>query len=260
MNLRRSRWAAHAVAGVVSVVSLCFIVPCAAGWPELSGMANVQSNHHEHSSGASNEQQQLSPEVAATPELLRGEPFSEFNHRLAGIFLVLGGLFFLAQNALAMRWRFGQYIFPVCLLLPGSYLLLMSDPKWPFGPGSFWHYFTTNTQFMQHKIYAVILLVIGGVEFLRARQTLRAGWAAFVFPGLGALGALLLLFHPHAPDHDMNSMQLVQSQHLGFAAVGGLVAVSKALSEIDWRARRYCLYAWPVLISVLGALLILYRE
>lgn len=258
MSLRKFRWAVHVV-GILSVLSLCCIVGNAAGWPGPPRLATVQSDHHTHSQAPRSEQQP-SPEVAATPELLRGEPFSEFNHRLAGIFLVVGGLFFLAQNSFFMRWRFGKYVFPLCMFLPGIYLLFLSDPKWPFGPEGFWHYFTTNTQFMQHKIYAVILLVIGGVEFLRARQTLRAAWAAFVFPGLGAFGALLLLFHPHAPDHDMNSMQLVQSQHLAFAAVGGLVAISKALSEIDWRARQYCLYAWPVLISILGVLLIFYHE
>ncbi len=244
---------------VIGLLCLCTIAGGVIGWADQLALAQGHYRHGLHSP-AHPDAQQLPPEISATPEMLRGEPFSEFNHRLAGAFLVIGGLFFFFQNFLAACWKFGRYVFSVCMFLPGLYLLLLSDPKWPFGPESFWHYFTTNTQFMQHKIYAVILLIIGGTEFLRARQTWQAAWTAFIFPAVAAFAALLLLFHPHAPGHDMNSMQLVQTQHLGFAVVGGLVAVSKALSEIEWRGRGYFLRAWPVLVTLLGILLVVYRE
>ncbi len=226
----------------------------------LLAAADEQHDPHNLADRTASGTPSVPPEVQRTPAILRGKPFSEFNHRLAGLFLIVGGGFFLWQSAAPAKGKHLRYVFPLCLFVPGLYLLFLSDPKWPFGPESFWHYFTTNTQFMQHKIFSLLLMVMGTVEFLRERRVLTGTWSAFVFPALGAVGATLLLFHPHAPGHDMQTMRSVESQHLVFALVGGLIVITKTWTEIGWRGARFCQLAWPALLCILGFFLLAYAE
>jgi hypothetical protein len=190
---------------------------------------------------------------------------SEFNHHLAGVLVAFAGIFILAQGRLAKRWPLVRYAWPMCFLAAGLFLLIFSDTEiWPFGPQTPWYALTHNAEDLQHKIFAVILLAVGYVEFQRARGRLTAPWAAWFFPVVGGAGAILLLFHVHGGDmqapHAMESMEHIQMQHRWFAATGFGIAIANGLAETPQRWQQFFSKIWPTLLIVLGVLLTQYTE
>src|SRR5262249_34959372 len=135
---------------------------------------------------------------AAQAKLLADKKESEFNHHLAGFFVVLAGLFILTSDHLNTRWPAIKYAWPLCFLLSGIFVLVFSDTElWPFGPKNWWVGVTGNLEVLQHKTFAIILLGLGIIETLRARGSLRAAWSAWIFPVLAVAGSVMLLFHAH---------------------------------------------------------------
>ena len=198
-------------------------------------------------------------------EALASKKESEFNHHLAGIFVILAGLFVLLEGSLPQRWRLLRYAWPLCFLLAGLFLLVFSDTElWPFGPQSWWYGLTHNAEDLQHKAFAVILLALGVVEFQRARGVLKSQWARWVFPLAAFCGSVMLLFHEHHPgmhaaDH-MAVMARVQAEHLNFAVAGFGVGLLKGLSEVPSRWQQLLAKLWPIPIIALGVMLLLYTE
>jgi hypothetical protein len=189
---------------------------------------------------------------------------SEFNHQFAGALVILAAVFFLAQGSLTKRWVYARYAWPTCFLIAGLFLLIFSDTEiWPFGYMSFVYAVTHDPEDLQHKTFAVILLVLAAVEMLRASGRLKAAWSAWVFPAVGLGGAILLLFHHHGGMHGpdaMRTMVRVQHQHLRFAEAGGGAAVIKALAESTQKWHETLNKIWPILLIALGVMLLMYTE
>ena len=190
---------------------------------------------------------------------------SEFNHRLAGLFVIVAGVFILSESSLAKRWPMVRYAWPMCFLAVGIFLLVFSDTEiWPFGPQTPWHALTHNAEDLQHKIFAIILLAIGYIELQRARGQLSARWATWFFPAVGVVGATLLLFHVHGGDmqapHAMETMEHIQKQHRWFAATGLGVALANGLAGTPQKWQQLFKKVWPALLIVLGVLLTQYTE
>lgn len=202
---------------------------------------------------------------AAQAKLLRDKKESEFNHHLAGIFVILAGLFILTGDRLKTRWPAIKYAWPLCFLLSGIFVLIFSDTElWPFGPKNWWVGVSGNLEVLQHKTFALILLGLGVIEMLRAKGTLRAVWSTWVFPVLAVAGSVMLLFHAHdAGMHGpgaMNTMKRIQMQHFSYAALGVGIAVSKGFSDTNYSMHRLFGVLWPFLMISLGILLAFYRE
>ncbi len=232
-----------------------------------------------------------------TPE--QGKAFSEFNHRMAGVFLLAIGL--LAIGSLVdSRLSFLGKFWPFLFLLPGLYLAAMSDPEvWPMGTQTWVQVFESNPEARQHKVFALLLIAMGVLEFQRARGKLGRFLATWSFPALAVFGAALLFFHPHNVDelpgdkgqamaamsheamgHEMpgtkqaqgagapqhgghvmtEAMIKVQNQHFWFSLVGFAVALFKFLHDGNFWKKAYVPYLWPGFIAVLGVLLIFYAE
>jgi putative copper resistance protein D len=190
---------------------------------------------------------------------------SEFNHRLAGLFVIVAGIFILSESYLAKRWPLVRYAWPMCFLAVGLFVLVFGDTEiWPFGPQTPWYAITHSGEDLQHKIFSVILLAIGYVELQRARGRLRAPWAKWFFPVTGVVGATLLLFHVHNGDmqapHAMETMEHIQKQHRWFAATGLGVALANGLAGTPQKWQQLFKKAWPALLIVLGILLTQYAE
>ena len=190
---------------------------------------------------------------------------SEFNHHLAGFLIVFAGIFILQQDGLAKRWPLTRYVWPMCFLAAGLFLLVFSDTEiWPFGPQTPWYAIIHNSEDLQHKIFAIILLTVGYVELQRARGRIKSPWTAWLFPVVAGAGAILLLFHVHSGDmqspHAMETMEHVQRQHRWFASVGLGIALTNLLAERPEKWRRVFKRVWPALLIVLGVLLMLYTE
>lgn len=210
-----------------------------------------------------------------TPE--QNKAFSEFNHHVAGFFLLaIGMLAFLSHTS--SKLSFLGKVWPFLFILPGLYLAFMSDPDvWPMGHQTWLQAFQNNKEALQHKIYAGLLFALGIVEFQRERGKLGPFLAAWSFPVLAVFGAVLLFFHEHGNAagemaHSMPGMQhhathvmtesmlKVQRQHLWFSIVGFGVALFKFISDGKFWKRSLFQFLWPACISVLGILLILYSE
>jgi len=237
----------------------------------------VRAQDHDHAmheraghEGMNMPAQPADPAAAAAERAMRlaWKKESEANHHIAGVLVIIAGLFILAEPAFRQRFPFLRFIWPLCFLFAGIYLLIFSDTElWPFGSQSWWYGLTHNMEDLQHKTFAVILLGLAYVEIQRARGILKAAWAAAVFPVLAVFGSILLLFHEHhggmgGADHmaHMAVMHRIQSEHLAFSITGIAIALSKGLSEVRFSWRSLFAKLWPALLIVLGILLTLYKE
>lgn len=130
---------------------------------------------------------------------------SEFNHHIAGWALIgVGSLVlasFFSPNLRALR-----YVWPALFLLAGLFLALWSDGEiWPRGNLN-WAWLVHHDQEAgQHKIYALLLIAIAVVEYLRARGSLNRFWGTWTFCILAIVGASLLLVHDHTSGSGANS-------------------------------------------------------
>lgn len=217
--------------------------------------------HHDHAGMAMDEP--ITP--AQQAKLLADKKESEFNHHLAGFFLVVAGLLILAELTFSNRLSIARYAWPICFLLSGVFVLVFSDTElWPFGPKSWIQGVITNHEVMQHKTFAVLLLILGAIELARARETLTAAWSAWVFPVFAVIGSVLLLFHSHdagmhGPGH-METMERIQRQHFSYSGAGLGIGVSKGLAEVQNRWQSVFARLYPALMIVLGVLLMVYVE
>ena len=201
---------------------------------------------------------------ARQAKLLADKKESEFNHHLAGFFVMAGGALMLRETARGKRSLL-KYIWPASFLLSGIFVLVWSDTElWPFGPHHWLEKLQQDREVLQHKVFAALLLGLGSIEWLRLKGTLRAAWSAFVFPALAIGGSILLLFHQHqagmhGPDH-MELMARIQSQHLSYSLLGIGIGLTKGLSEIRVPGQRFLVKLWPLMMVGLGVLLMLYTE
>ena len=201
-----------------------------------------------------------------TPEKLAADKReSEFNHHLAGFFVVLAGIFILAEPRLSARWPSIRYAWPVCFLLAGIFVLVFSDTElWPFGPQSWFYGLSHHMEVRQHKSFALILLAVGLIEFLRARGSLKAAWASWVFPVVAIAGSIILLFHEHrggmhGAGH-LERMARIQTEHHTYTAAGFGIGLTKGLSEIKTTWQPLFNKLWPSIMIVLGVMLMFYVE
>ena len=201
----------------------------------------------------------------AQAKLLADKRESEFNHHLAGFFVLLAGLIILAKDSFRERWQFASLVWPVCFLLSGLFLLIWSDTElWPFGPQSWYYGLSHHAEVLQHKVFAILLLILGVIEFQRTRGLLKAAWAAWVFPVLAVIGSAMLFFHEHqaglhGPNH-MEVMERIKAEHFSFSVAGIGIALSKGLAETQFAWRPFFERLFPALLIALGALLMVYVE
>ena len=233
----------------------------------LSQQQPMDMDHSEHG-GMSMPMDQPADAAAQArlqAKILADKRESEFNHHLAGIFVVVGGIFMLFQTEFEKRWTATRYIWPASFLLAGAFLLVWSDTElWPFGHRDWLEALQNNREVLQHKIYAVLLLALGVIELLRTNGRIKAAWSGWVFPLAAVSGSVLLLFHQHEGGmhgpHHMAVMEHIKSEHLSFALAGFGIGLSKGLSEARPSWRRIFSRVWPLFMVVLGVLLLFYRE
>jgi hypothetical protein len=221
----------------------------------------AEHQHHDHAAMAMDEP--ITP--AQQAKLLADKRESEFNHHLAGFFLVLAGILILGEASFHHRAAIARYAWPVCFLASGLFVLVFSDTElWPFGPKPWIQGMLSNHEVMQHKTFAVLLLILGGIELARAREKLTAAWSAWVFPAFAMIGSVLLLFHSHdtgmhGPDH-MATMRRIQMQHFSYSGIGFGIGIAKGLSEVHNKWQPIFARLYPALMIVLGILLMVYVE
>src|SRR2546422_2351394 len=193
---------------------------------------SMHEEHHGHNPSILNDPTDAENQV----KMLADKKESEFNHHVAGFFVVLGGIFILAQAALTERWPLARHIWPASFLASGIFVFVWSDTElWPFGDRQWLEALQHNREVLQHKIFAVLLLGLGSIEWLHVKETWKAAWSRLVFPAIAIAGSILLLFHQHesgmhGADH-MELMARIQSQHLSYAVIGIGIGVAKGAAE-----------------------------
>jgi hypothetical protein len=253
---REHAWFWLGAGGVLFLIILLFLYP-------YQPPQEPQAEQHEGEHMSMQTIHEMNP--ARQAKLLADRKESEFNHHLAGLLAVLAGAFTLFQTVSVKRSAAVKYASPMCFLLVGILVLVLSDTElWPFGHREWLEALRNNQEVLQHKTFAVLLLVLGVIEWQRASGVLKAIWGWWVFPALAIGGSFLLLFHQHGggmhgPNH-IEQMARIQSEHLSYAVVGIGIGLTKALAEVKTRLRRGFGQTWPVLLIVLGVLLMFYQE
>jgi hypothetical protein len=138
------------------------------------------------------------------------KPASELNHHLAGYALIAIGALVIAGYS-SERFRPLRIVWPFLFVAAGLFLATWSDAEiWPRGNLSWRFLIHHDLEARQHKIYALLLILIGIIEYLRARSKLNRFWRSWAFPLLALVGAGLLLFHNHGQSSGASSPEARQ--------------------------------------------------
>jgi hypothetical protein len=122
---------------------------------------------------------------------------SQFNHHAVGWALIAIALLVVAQQA-SPRLSFLQRVWPFIFIAAGIFLMVWSDKEiWPRGQVSWTWLIYRDPEARQHKVYAILLIVMGTIEYVRGKGKLSAFWRRWAFPVLAVFGAVFLLTHDH---------------------------------------------------------------
>jgi len=198
-----------------------------------------------------------------------GKAYSEFNHHLAGVFVLLIGLSELrgAMGAAALAWT--RFLLPAAMLGAGGYLMIWSDhDTWPIGSLSFAQtFFSGDFETLQHKLYAILLLMVGASELLR-----RMGWTRHTawgvpLPFFALIGGLMLFLHSHGAHPSAHKIAFHHSMMGTMAILAGMCKLAAdPFQTLVLRGDRVVVarsawgMVWSALVLLVGVELLLYTE
>ncbi len=209
-----------------------------------------------------------------------GKAYSEFNHHLAGFFVLLIGLSELRQSLVPLQLLWSRFLLPIAMLGAGLFLMIWSDhAAWPIGPLSLLETLSGNHgEMTQHKIFGVLLLGVGTVELIRRTGGLNDIWWKFLLPALAIVGGLMLFLHTHGP-HPAAYTIMIHHTIMGALAItagicklladrtGGQTAIPAYVGMptggshiLSASIRGRWSLAWSSLILVIGLQLLVYSE
>lgn len=195
---------------------------------------------------------------------LEGIAYSDRNHHVAGILVLLIGLTELREALGVMLLAWLRFLLPAAMLSAGSLLMIWSDhDAWPIGALNLAETFSgTDHEILQHKIYGILSLAVGLVELLRRSGRLRHTFWNIPLPAFAVVGGLMLFMHNHGIHP---SAQAIALNH---AVMGAMAIVAGSCNMISVRAdspsnpaglSRWKL-AWAGFILLIGLQLLLYSE
>lgn len=198
-----------------------------------------------------------------------GKAYSEFNHHLAGVCVPFIGVSELRDGVGMTVLSWTRFLLPSAMLAAGAYLIVWSDhDAWPIGSRSVVEtFFGGDVETLQHKLYALLLLAVGAIEWvIRSGRVRRRLWTIFL-PAFAIVGGAFLFLHSHGT-HPAAHKIAMHHTAMGVAAV--LAGCCRAVSQYarapfpmtDPRpgARSGWLIAWASLVLVIGVQLLTYSE
>jgi putative copper resistance protein D len=196
-----------------------------------------------------------------------GKAYSERNHHLAGVFVLLIGLSELRQGLALTILAWIRFLLPVSMLLAGGFLMVWSDHEaWPVGSLTFAQtFFGGDPEIFQHKLYGLMLLGVGTIELLRRTGRVRQALWMIPLPAFAIIGGLMLFLHSHGAHP---AAQKIALNH----AIMGIMAVSAGSSKLMSGWTGPCAVTagapspsrweivWACFILLIGVQLLVYSE
>lgn len=258
--------------GVRLAVLWCVVVLLS----QPSSLTSAGSPHEAHDSGTAHGpisdaagSQHIGLESSGWDGSAEGKAYSEFNHRLAGVLVMLIGLGELHSGLGHGLLPWTRFLLPGAMLTAGSYLVVWSDhDAWPIGPETFMEtFFGEDISTLQHKLYALLLLAVGTIELFRRSGRLLSGYWALPLPAYAVGGGVALFLHIHSDHPSAHEIAL----HHAAMGVTALVAGSCLIVSEFARTRPSALgvgsptparwkLAWGILVLIIGSQLLLYAE
>jgi len=196
--------------------------------------------------------------TASTEALLvANADWSDFNHNVAGLcVLVIGGCALAAQvwgGSWAKHWPLGW------VALAG-FLLVRSDPNdWPLGPTGWWDGLW-QAEVLQHRLATLLACGLGLLEWRARTASAPRPWVSHLFPGLCALGGVLLLTHAHSALEPQQEF-LIQVSHTAMGVLALIMACGRWLElRLAPPVGRVASLSAHLALLGIGLLLVFYRE
>jgi putative copper resistance protein D len=192
-----------------------------------------------------------------------GIAYSEFNHRVAGLFLMVIGAAELSQALRSSSPLWARLLLPGALGLTGLFLLIWSDHEaWPVGPLTLSQtIFGGDHEILQHKTYGLCALVTASIEILRRSGRVRHPVWMLPLPAFAILGGWMLFSHSHGAHPAAEKIALHHTVMGTLAVTAGASRLASAWKTGAMRApqSRWELW-WAGLVFLIGVQLILYSE
>jgi len=189
--------------------------------------------------------------------------YSEFNHHLAGLFVLLMGCAELSQSLRLPSLLWVRLLLPTAMLFGSVFLLVGSDHEaWPIGSLSFAQtLFGHDPEIIQHKIYGLLLFLVGTIEALRRVGRISDGLWSAPLPLFAIIGGLMLFGHSHGvhPSAEKIAMHHVMMGMMAatagsFKLLSGWFRSSSHVLSSTWE------WLWAGLIVFIGMQLLMYSE
>jgi putative copper resistance protein D len=206
---------------------------------------------HHHDAPAAAGQWDGSPE---------GVAYSEFNHHLAGVFVLLIGLSELRGGLGVTMLAWSRFLLPLAMLGAGGFLIIWSDHEaWPIGYKSFAEtYFSDDWETVQHKLYAILLLSVGAIEMLRRTDRVKHFAWGMPLPVFALIGGVMLFLHSHGAHPAAHKIAIHHAVMGTTALVAGLCKITAGIKRQEGRSPWGI--AWAVLVLLIGVELLFYTE
>ena len=226
----------------------------------------AQSGEGGHSSGhdvAPSQHTHHGASVGGWEGSVQGVAYSEFNHHLAGLFVLLMGCAELSQALHRPSLRWARLLLPAAMLLSSVIFLIWSDHEaWPIGSLSFSRTFSGHDpEIIQHKIYGLLLFLVGTIEALRRTGRISNGLWTAPLPLFAIIGGLILFGHSHGvhPSAEKIAMHHAMMGTMAITAgssklLAGWFCPSSRLRSPAWE------WFWAGLIVFIGMQLLVYSE
>jgi putative copper resistance protein D len=205
-----------------------------------------------------------SPPIEALPVDDKNAPrtdadraWSEYNHHMSGLFVLLMGTLAVLHVSGLARWA---RHWPLVFLGLAAFMLVRNDPgAWPLGPQGFWASMAEPTV-LQHRVFVLLVVVFGLFEWMVRTYRLRSPRWALVFPLLCVVGGGLLLTHSHA-SLNLKDEFLTEVTHAPLGVLGVVIGWARWLElRLATPDDRLPGGVWATGLAIFGVLLLLYRE
>ncbi|HUL17312.1 MAG TPA: CopD family protein [Terriglobales bacterium] len=193
------------------------------------------------------------------PDLPGDIAWSEYNHAWSGVIVLLMGVLALLSRHRYFSWA---KIWPLMFLGMAVFLFLRADPEnWPLGPNGFWESFA-EADVLQHRAAVLLIILFAVFQYLVETNRMKSHAAALVFPGVCAVGGIVLLTHMHSVTN-VKQETLIELSHTPLAICGIVAGWARWLElrlPSENKIRPYLAWVWPVCFILVGLILMDYHE